>query len=223
MTDEGVPASRGSDTNPLARTPVELSALLAKRIVLSVGVSQGRIVDETDDTTRSKFFIRRAGEVVPISEPAYALWRWTLVPRSVEEFEARSNELSGSNEDSQLHAQELERLNLVTAFGPAQSEWNAVAEKLRPIPLGFGIGNSESEIPLFTISSALGEPMVQVDPLGFWIWLTWDGTLSIGEGADQLASTIPEEVTRSVILRSARELTVICVNIGLIVLDGKTV
>jgi hypothetical protein len=202
------------------RTQQEFNELLGKRVVLAIGVSQGRIVDETDDSTRTRFYIRRAGEVLAVGDSVYRLWLSALEPQTIDEFETRARQIRGPESDPLADARELENLALIAIVDPDQTKWNALAAKLRPIPLGFGLGNSEGDVLQYEISDALGRPMLRVHPLAFWIWLTWDGTLSLGQAADELAPHLPAEVTRDVILRGARELVMSCVSSGLIVLDA---
>jgi hypothetical protein len=201
------------------RSVGELAELLTKRVVLAIGVSQGRIIDETNDSTRSQFSIRRAGEFVAVSEPVYRLWLWTLVPRSAEEFEAQAREMGGSESDPLAYARELEGLALIAEFGPDQSEWNELAERLRPIPLGFGVGNSEADLLGYEITDAAGRSRLKIHPLGFWIWLCWDGTTTIAHAANDLIPAMPAEVTRDVILGAAKELVLSCLILGLVMLD----
>jgi hypothetical protein len=211
---------RPSSVTSPKRTQQEFDELLGKRVVLAIGVSQGRNVDETDDSTHTQFYIRRAGEVLAVGDSVYRLWLSALVPQTVDQFETRARQIHGSESDPLADARELESLALIAIFGPDQTEWNTLAAKLRPIPLGFGLGNSEGDVLQYEISDPLGRSMLRVHPLAFWIWLTWDGTLSIGQAADELAPHLPAEVTRDVILRGARELVLSCISSGLIVLDA---
>ncbi|OBK23867.1 hypothetical protein A5634_04740 [Mycobacterium asiaticum] len=76
----------------------------------------------------------------------------------------------------------LEKLELLATIDPGKP-MDALAERIRPVPLGVGLGNSgedPAEFQLQNSALSLSEP-VSLDIVGVMFWWEFDGTRSLRE------------------------------------------
>src|SRR6266849_185070 len=104
---------------------------------LATGIPKGVIFDP--DTGERAGAVRREGELVLLDRDTYLLWLALLVPRTASDARRAARELEVDFTDESLSGLVDARLALSIRNGTFQD----LAARLRPIPLGAGIGNRE--------------------------------------------------------------------------------
>ena len=154
----------------------------------AVGIPQGLITDpETKEVAGA---VRRGGELVSLEPLEYALWAAMLTPLTPVES-ARLARVCRWGDPEPLIAR-LEDQNLAVSIEPEQ-RMNDALSRLRPIPLGFGLGNSEGEATRFDIQTATltRRSPLTLDPISAMFWWEFDGATSLREAAEAITSRIP--------------------------------
>lgn len=152
---------------------------------LAVGIPQGIIVDRSSGEVAGA--VRRGGELVSLDRTEYALWTLLLSPMTL----SAATEI-GSVQNWDALGRALERLDgqdLIAPVGPGSA-----LQRLRPLPLGFGLGNSAAEPTTFRLQDAtlsLPSPVV-LDVVEAMIWWEFDGAKTLGEIGSCLAGRLPD-------------------------------
>jgi hypothetical protein len=154
---------------------------------VAVGIPQGVIVDRAGGEIAGA--VRRGGELVSMDTLEYALWTILLTPMTLT---AATEAASSSNSRSLGQAiVRLRELELLVAIEPGKPMGGAL-KRLRPLPLGLGLGNSTGNPASFEIQNAtlsLPTPL-SVDIVAVMFWWEFDGTKTLGEIAAHVASRL---------------------------------
>jgi hypothetical protein len=159
----------------------------AEALYVAVGIPQGIIVDPSTDQDGGT--VRRAGQVVSVSRSEYLLWTLLLSPlthAAATETVSKWGILNGTDKEMAL----LAELGLVAQFPPGAPMDEAIGS-LRPIPLGFALGNIEDESRFEIQNSALSlSTPVALDIVAIMMWWEFDGLMTLQEAASRVASLI---------------------------------
>lgn len=155
----------------------------------AVGIPQGMIVDRATGETGGA--VRRGGELVSLDSVEYALWTILLAPVTP----AAVTEAASNNDWSRMDQSiaRLGELDLLVTIEPGKAMGGAL-ERLRPLPLGLGLGNCKGDPMRFEIQNAtlsLPSP-VSLDVLAIMFWWEFDGTSSLREISSRVAARFPD-------------------------------
>jgi hypothetical protein len=144
---------------------------------VSVGIPQGLFVDPSSGEIMGA--VQRGGELVSLEPDDYELWDTLLIPR-----------------DSHDHAQALARLRDRGLIAEITREpaANTKLTRLRPIPLGAGLGNANRNADRFGIQNAtytLPGP-VELDAITVMFWWDMDGSNDVAALVERAAARLPE-------------------------------
>jgi hypothetical protein len=155
---------------------------------VAIGIPQGIVVDPASGEIAGA--VRRGGELVSLDPAEYALWALLLRPMTpAAATEAASDHDRGRVD---LAIARLEELNLLITIELREAMGEALA-RLRPIPLGFGLGNYAGDPGIFEIQNAtlsLPSPVL-LDVVAIMFWWEFDSTRSLREIAAHVASRLP--------------------------------
>jgi hypothetical protein len=151
---------------------------------LATGIPKGVIFDP--DTRERAGAVRREGELVLLDRDAYLLWLLLLVPRTVAEAQTEARKLEVDFTDQSLRALVDARLALPIRERTLQN----LAARLRPIPLGAGIGNREGQERSFELGDSTMKPVLEVDPVVFALWAELDGCVSLEQAFNGAAAAV---------------------------------
>lgn len=154
----------------------------------AVGIPHGIFRDhETGEVAGA---VRRGGEIVSLDAAEYALWAALLTPMTVDAaLEAVSPR---SRERLSQAIARLGELALLVPIDPGKPMGRAL-ERLRPLPLGVGLGNCGDGPARFEIQNAtlsLPSP-VSLDPVAVMFWWEFDGTKSLAEIVPDVIARVP--------------------------------
>jgi hypothetical protein len=154
----------------------------------AVGIPQGIVVDHANGDAAGG--VRRGGELVSLELREYELWTTLLTPMTPAAIaEAAVNH--GRSHVNQSMTR-LAALNLLTKIEPGKALGTSL-ERLRPLPLGVGLGNLNGDPERFEIQNAslsLPSP-VSLDEVAVMFWWEFDGTRSLREISALIAAKIP--------------------------------
>jgi hypothetical protein len=154
----------------------------------AVGIPQGLIMDR--DNSEIAGAVRRGGELVSLDPAEYGMWITLLTPLTLD---ASVKVASARNwSDPEPVIARLEDLNLLTRIDPGQAMDDTLS-RLRPIPLGCGLGNLKGDSTSFEIQNAtLSRPSaISLDVVSIMFWWEFDGTSTLREIAAQVVSRVP--------------------------------
>jgi len=154
---------------------------------VAVGIPQGVIADPA--TGEIAGAVRRGGEIVSLDKIDYGIWTILLTPMTLSTATAVASSDSWGDLD-QAFAR-LEKLDLLATIEPGKA-MNATLERLRPLPLGVGVGNSAGDPGAFHIQNialSLATP-VSLDVVGIMFWWEFDGTRSLREIVGRVAERL---------------------------------
>ncbi len=155
----------------------------------AVGIPQGMIADPSSGEIAGA--VRRGGELVSLDPPDYGLWLLLLAPieRAAVVEAASSNGLG----DPEAALAGLADQDLLITIRPGEAMDDDLA-RLRPIPLGVGLGNLGGDHTRFEIqNSTLSLPSpVSVDPASIMLWWEFDATRSLREIVPDVSSVFPD-------------------------------
>jgi hypothetical protein len=156
---------------------------------VGVGIPQGIIVDRASGEIAGG--VCRGGELVSLERIEYELWTILLTPMAP----AAATEVAANHNWSHLDQSmaRLEELDLLVTIEPGKA-MSGVLERLRPLPLGVGLGNYKGDAMRFEIqNSTLSLPSpVSLDPVAIMFWWEFDGTRSLREIVARVAARIPD-------------------------------
>lgn len=155
----------------------------------AIGIPEGVIVDRA--TGEMEGAVRRGGELVSLDQVEYGLWLLLLTPmtRALAVEAALHSELDRPDPA----VARLEELNLLVKINPGDMMDDDLS-RLRPIPLGVGLGNLKGDHTRFEIQNttlSLPSP-VSVDAVAIMIWWGFDGARSLREAVSHASSWLPE-------------------------------
>lgn len=143
--------------------------------LVAVGLPKG-VVHNTA-TGESVALIRLGGQVVDsLSLDLYEVWTHYLIPRPMEDVADPKNDprlIHQGSLDELLNLGCLEKVQVGSGLG-------AHLGNLKPLPLGYGIGNEPGEADSFVVSVP-GGAAVALDALGQALWVSMDGNLTLSE------------------------------------------
>jgi hypothetical protein len=154
----------------------------------AVGIPQGIIVDRASREIAGG--VRRGGELVSLESTEYELWAFLLTPMTPAAVVKAAPKRDWSHLDQSMAR--LGELDLLVTIEPGKAMGGAL-ERLRPLPLGVGVGNSKGDPGRFEIQNAtlsLPSP-VSLDVIAVMFWWEFDGTRSLREIAALVAKRIP--------------------------------
>lgn len=183
----------------------------------SVGIPQGLIVDP--ETGAMAGAVRRGGELVSVDPEDYRLWTLLLTPLpfvAIAETAARRGWA-----DPGAAVERLSGSNLLVTIGNAEETLNPDLARLRPLPLGVGIGNSgdsSGDFQLQNASLSLATPL-SLDAIAIMFWWEFDGTSSLGDVIERVGGLLGE-FPRDALEYAAARLTRDLMASRLLYLDG---
>jgi hypothetical protein len=156
---------------------------------IALGIPQGVIADRA--TGEIAGAVRRGGELVSLDSVEYQLWRILLTPLTPgDTSEVALKHHWGDVEPTIARLREMGLLAQVEPGKPL----DGILAALRPLPLGFGLGNFDGDPMRFEIqNAALSLPSpVSLDVVAVLFWWEFDGTKSLGDVVSHVATAIPE-------------------------------
>jgi hypothetical protein len=163
--------------------------------------------------------VRRGGEMVFVDLADYQAWTLLLAPLRAS---AGARAIAASAADSFTRSVErLTALGLVVAITSWESAVTAF-RGLRPLPLGFAMGNTPGDPNRFTLQSATisdDSPLV-VNPLENFIWSGFDGRGSLESVVADVAGRLPG-LDPQAVLSAATELVFKLMKARLLYLDAE--
>lgn len=154
----------------------------------AVGIPQGIIVDRASGEIAGS--VRRGGQLVSLDSIEYELWTILLTPMTPAAVTETASNRDWSHLDQSMAR--LGELDLLVTIEPGKAMGGAL-ERLRPLPLGVGLGNYKGDPTTFEIQNAtlsLPSP-VSLDAVAIMFWWEFDGTRSLREIAARVAARIP--------------------------------
>lgn len=154
----------------------------------AVGIPQGLIVDQESGEIAGA--VRRGGELVSLEQAEYEMWTTLLTPLTLDAALEVASIRSWSGPESIIAR--LGELNLLVPIDPGQA-MNGTLSRLRPIPLGCGLGNMGGESMQFEIQNAtLSRPSpILLDVVSVMFWWEFDGISTLDEAVALVTSRVP--------------------------------
>jgi hypothetical protein len=154
----------------------------------AVGIPQGLVIDRENKEIAGA--VRRGGELVSLDPVEYGMWTTLLTPltrRASVEIAAARN---WSNPEPMMAR--LGQLDLLVPMDPAQAMADTLS-RLRPIPLGCGLGNLRGDSSTFELQNAtLSRPSaLSLDVVSAMFWWEFDGASTLREVAARITSRVP--------------------------------
>jgi hypothetical protein len=155
---------------------------------VAVGIPQGIIVDRASGEIAGA--VRRGGELVSLDKVEYGMWTILLTPMTLTAAtEAAANRNWG---DLDQAVARLGELDLLIRVEPGKAMDGALG-RLRPLPLGLGLGNSSGDLTTFELqNAALSLPTpVSLNVVAIMFWWEFDGTRSLRDIAARVVTRLP--------------------------------
>lgn len=190
----------------------------AAALYAAVGIPQGVLVDS--ESGEAAGAVRRGGELVSLEPAEYVLWTMLMTPATREMASDLATQLGLDTVDEAL--ERLEDQELLAAFDPDAGMDIRVAS-LRPLPLGFGLGNSAGDSAIFQIQNAtmsLPSP-ARLDVISAMLWWDFDGTRSLRECATRLESSVAT-LSQDQSEKAVMQLTMGLMTVKLLYLDSTS-
>jgi hypothetical protein len=154
----------------------------------AVGIPQGIILDP--DNKEQAGAVRRGGELVSLEPVQYVLWAALLTPLTM----TASAKIAAACHwgDPEPVIRSLADQDLLVTIDPGQPMSGALA-RLRPIPLGYSLGNAGGDTERFEIQGAtlsLTAPLA-LDVVSVMFWWEFDGATSLHEAVTSITSRVP--------------------------------
>jgi hypothetical protein len=189
-------------------------------VYVAVGLPNG-VVYTADSAGGGEMIgaVRRGGETVFVDLTDYQVWMLLLAPiRASAGAAAVAAPTAGSFAQSVEHLTALRLVAAITSWESAV----AVVRGLRPLPLGFALGNTPGDPSRFTLQSPTmsDDSPLAVDPLENLIWSEFDGSGSLEGVVADVAGRLPD-LDPEVVLSAATELVLKLMKARLLYLDAK--
>lgn len=154
----------------------------------AVGIPQGIILDPDNRETAGA--VRRGGELVSLEPFKYGLWTTLLTPLTM----TASAKIAEACQwgDPEPVIKWLADQDLLVPIDPGQPMNGALA-RLRPIPLGYSLGNAGGDAARFEIQDATlsrAEP-ISLNVASVMFWWEFDGATSLHEAVTSITSRVP--------------------------------
>jgi hypothetical protein len=154
----------------------------------AVGIPHGLILDPGNRETAGA--VRRGGQLVSLEPVKYGIWTALLTPLTM----TASARLAAACDwgDPAPVIGWLADQDLLVPIDPGKPMNGALA-RLRPIPLGYGLGNTGGDAMRFEIQDATlsrAEP-VALDVASAMFWWEFDGATSLNEAVSAITSRVP--------------------------------
>jgi hypothetical protein len=154
----------------------------------AVGIPHGLILDP--DNQEKAGAVRRGGQLVSLEPVQYGIWTALLTPLTM----TASARLAAACDwgDPEPVIGWLSDQDLLVPIDPGKPMNGALA-RLRPIPLGYGLGNAGGDAMRFEIQDATlsrAEP-VALDVASAMFWWEFDGATSLNEAVSAITSRVP--------------------------------
>lgn len=155
---------------------------------VAVGIPQGLIVDQENGEVAGA--VRRGGELVSLEQAEYGMWATLLTPLTLDAAIKVASSCSWSGPESIIAR--LGELDLLAPIDPGQA-MNDSLSRLRPIPLGCGLGNIGGDSMQFEIQNAtLSRPSpILLDAVSVMFWWEFDGISTLHEAVALVTSRVP--------------------------------
>lgn len=154
----------------------------------AVGIPQGIILDPDDKETAG--VVRRGGQLVSLEPLRYGIWTTLLTPLTITAAAKVAAACGWGDPEPVLGW--LADQDLLVPIDPGQPMGGALA-RLRPIPLGYSLGNAGGDAERFEIQDAtlsLAAPLV-LDMVSVMFWWEFDGATSLHEAVSSITSRVP--------------------------------
>ena len=156
-------------------TEQEQHGVEEREYIVALGLPKGVVHDATSGEAVG--LIRLGGQVVDsMSLDLYHVWTHYLIPRPVEEVPDPRNDPRLTNQDS---LERLLSLGFLLKIKMGSGLGKHLAD-LKPLPLGYAIGNEPDEADSFVVEMP-GRGAVTLDALGKALWVSMDGNLTLRE------------------------------------------
>lgn len=165
-----------------AETPPDIGLSYA-----AVGIPQGIVVDRASGEAAGG--VRRGGELVSIETSEYELWAALLTPMTPAAISEAAVKRGWSHLNQSM--KRLAALSLLAKIEPGKALGSSL-ERLRPLPLGVGLGNLPGDPTRFEIQNAslsLPRP-VSLDVIAVMFWWEFDGARTLREISARVATKI---------------------------------
>lgn len=192
----------------------------ADPVYVAVGIPNG-VVYTADSAVDGEAIgaVRRGGEMVFVDLADYQAWTLLLAP-----LRASAGARAIAPAADRSFTRSVERLTALELVVAITSWESAVAafRRLRPLPLGFTMGNTPGDPDRFTLQSPTisDESPLAVDPLENLIWSEFDGRGSLEGVVANAAGRLPG-LDPEVVLSAATELVFKLMKSRLIYLDAE--
>ena len=192
----------------------------ADPVYVAVGIPKGVVyLDGSAADGEAIGAVRRGGEMVFVDPADYQAWTLLLAPLRAS---AGATAIAAATAVSFTRSVErLTTLRLVVAITSWESAVTAF-RGLRPVPLGFAMGNTPGDPDRFTLQSATisDDSPLAVDPLENLIWSEFDGRGSLEVIVADLAGRLPG-LDPQAVLSAATELVFKLMKARLLYLDTE--
>ena len=160
----------------------------ARGCYVAVGIPQGLIVDQENGEIAGA--VRRGGELVSLGQAEYGMWATLLTPLTLDAAIKVASTCGWSGPESIIAR--LGELDLLAPIDPGQA-MNGTLSRLRPIPLGCGLGNMGGDSMQFEIQNAtLSRPSpILLDVVSVMFWWEFDGISTLAEAVALVTSRVP--------------------------------
>jgi len=154
----------------------------------AVGIPHGLILDPGNQEMAGA--VRRGGQLVSLEPVQYGIWTTLLTPLTM----TASARLAAACDwgDPEPVIGWLADQDLLVPIDPGKP-MNGALGRLRPIPLGYGLGNTGGDAMRFQIQDATlsrAEP-VALDLAAAMFWWEFDGATSLDEAVSAITSRVP--------------------------------
>ena len=154
----------------------------------AVGIPQGIILDPGNREAAGA--VRRGGEIVSLEPFQYGLWTTLLTPLNMTASARIATACRWGDPEPVLRS--LADQDLLVTIDPEQPMSGALA-RLRPIPLGYSLGNAGGDAARFEIQDATlsRTAPLALDGASAMFWREFDGATSLHEAVASITSRVP--------------------------------
>lgn len=154
----------------------------------AVGIPQGLILDP--DTKETAGAVRRGGQLVSLEPVQYGVWTMLLTPQTM----TTSAKIAAACRwgDPEPVMGWLADQDLLVMIDPGKPMSGALG-RLRPIPLGYSLGNAGGDTTRFEVQDAMlsRTAPLALDVASVMFWWEFDGATSLHEAVSSITSRVP--------------------------------